>query len=106
MSDYCVVLVTVATAEEGQTIAGALVDERLAACASIVGPVRSLFRWQGSVQDEAEHLLIIKTEVAALDRLTVHVRSLHRYDLPEIIALPIVGGSQAYLNWIGAEVEA
>ena len=83
-------------------IAGALIDARLAACVNVTG-VQSCFRWEGAVSSEPEDLLIIKTQKRLLDRLISRIRELHPYDLPEIIAIPIVGGYAPYLDWIGEE---
>jgi periplasmic divalent cation tolerance protein len=105
MSEYVVVLVTVASDEEGRIIAAALVEEKLAACASLIMPVRSFYRWEGVLQDETEGMLVIKTGAAMLERLTERVKALHSYDLPEVIALPIIGGSQGYLDWLGNETK-
>ncbi len=101
LPEYIVVFCT-APAGEAKAIAGALIDARLAACVNVTG-VQSCFRWEGSVLSEPEDLLIIKTQKRLLDRLTSRIRELHPYDLPEIIALPIVGGYAPYLDWIGEE---
>jgi periplasmic divalent cation tolerance protein len=77
-----------------------LVEERLAACANIVSPLRSIYRWEGKIWDEKEWLLIIKTQQSTFEDLSKRVKALHSYSVPEIIALPIVEGSPAYLNWI------
>jgi len=104
--DFAAVLVTVANIAEGERIAEALVGERLAACVNVVGPIRSIFAWEGSIQREEEHLLIIKTRVASLDAVDARVRALHSYSTPEIIALPIVAGSRPYLDWIASSVDS
>ena len=95
-----VVLVTCGTADEAGVIAEHLVQENLAACVTLAGAVQSVFRWQGAVSRETEHLLVIKTRGACFNALERRVRELHSYDVPEIIALPIVHGSADYLNWI------
>ncbi|HXQ22576.1 MAG TPA: divalent-cation tolerance protein CutA [Candidatus Acidoferrales bacterium] len=95
-----VVLVTAAAAEEAERIATALVTERLAACVNIVGPIRSIYRWNDQVQHDAELLLIIKTRAALFAALDVRVRALHSYATPEIIALPITAGAAAYVDWL------
>lgn len=100
-SEYVVVLCTAPEAD-AKPIADSLIDARLAACVNIA-PVASCFWWEGKVCDEPEHLLIIKTRTDRLDLLIERVREVHPYDLPEIIALPIVGGSAPYLDWIGEE---
>lgn len=93
-------LVTAPGAEDASRIARVLVDEGLCACANVVGPVRSIYRWQGAIHDDAEVLLLIKTRGELFDRLAARVRELHSYDVPEVIALPIAAGSEPYLRWI------
>ena len=100
MSEPIVVLVTCGSEEEALKIANALVESRLAACANLVAPIRSIYRWEGKIWDEKEWLLIIKTEKHRFEELEKRVKSLHSYSAPEIISLPIVEGSSAYLNWI------
>jgi len=95
-----VVLVTTPTPEEGERIARHLVGEHLAACVNLVPGVRSLFWWEERVQDEQETLLVIKSREDRFDALAARVRSLHSYSVPEVIALPIVRGAEAYLTWI------
>lgn len=100
MSDCIVVLVTVNGRTEAEHMAEALVAERHAACVNLVGPIRSIYRWQNAVQHDEEMLLIIKTRAALFDALASQVRALHSYETPEIIALPITAGSHAYLDWL------
>lgn len=105
MTDFCVVLVTVGSAEEGQRIAQALVSERLAACVNVVGPLNSTYRWQGEVVHDQELLLLIKTRAALFGDLDARVKQLHSYTTPEVIAVPIAAGSAAYLDWLRAETQ-
>jgi len=100
MSDPIIVLVTCGSEEEVLKIANTLVEEHLAACANLVAPIRSIYRWEGKIWDEKEWLLIIKTQKDRFEELEKKVKSLHSYSVPEIISLPIVEGSSAYLNWI------
>jgi len=100
-----VVLVT-APAGEADGLGRALVAERLAACVNVVPGVRSIYRWQGEVKIDDEALLVIKTTEARLAGLTERVKALHSYELPEVLALPAVGGSEAYLGWLAGEVRA
>jgi len=100
MADEIIVLITASNKEEVSTIGLALVQEHLAACVNIIPKIRSLFIWEGKTQDEQETLLIVKSRLPLLDQLISRVRSLHSYKLPEILALPIVGGSADYLNWL------
>lgn len=100
-TDKRVVLVTCGSAEEAVRIAQALVEQRLAACVNVLtAPVHSIYRWKGTVESSEETLLVIKTSRRRLAALEAAVRKLHSYDVPECIALPIVAGSKAYLDWI------
>jgi len=103
MAHEIVVLVTAASQEEASQIAGRLVEEKLAACANIIPGVRSIFSWRGEICDESEVLLIIKTTRKNLCYLVEMVEEIHSYEVPEIIALPIVGGSEDYLSWLNEE---
>ena len=100
MSEKKIVLTTAGSLEEAEKIAHALVERRLAACVNIVGPIHSVYRWQGKVESGDEHLLLIKTIAAQFDAVAKAIRELHSYDLPECIQLPIEGGSAEYLEWI------
>lgn len=96
-------LVTARDADEAARLARVLVDERLAACVNIVPGVRSLYRWQGRVEDAPEVLLLVKSVRPRLEAIVARVRALHSYSVPEVIAMPITGGSEAYLAWLAAE---
>ncbi len=100
-----VVLVTVPTAEVAERIAAMVVGEHLAACVNVVPGVRSLFRWEGRVQEESELLLAIKTTARRLRALEARVRALHPYSVPELIAVPVVAGHAPYLAWVSECVE-
>ncbi len=100
MSQPITVLVTCGSEEEAVKIAKALVEERLAACANLISPIRSIYRWEGKIWDEKEWLLIIKTQSHRFEELEKRVKSLHSYNVPEIIGIPIVEGSQPYLKWL------
>lgn len=102
--DVVVVLVTVPSADVGARIAAAIVPERLAACVNILPGLRSVFLWQGRVEDEAEVLLLIKTRSDRLPALEARVRALHPYSVPELIALPVVAGHEPYLTWVSDSV--
>ena len=95
-----VVLVTAPTPERAAEIARALVEERLAACGNVVSGVRSIYRWEGSVQDDAEALLLLKTTRPRFEALKERILALHPYQVPEVIALPVQAGSAPYLAWI------
>ena len=100
-----VVLVTAPDAETGSRIAHALVEEHLIACANLVPGIRSIYRWEGQIADEPEVLLVLKTRASRLSALAARVKALHPYALPEVVALPVVDGSEAYLDWVLAESE-
>ncbi len=104
-SAYLVLLVTVGSSEEAHKIAHELLNRRKVACVNIVPGVSSLFWWQEKLDSAQENLLIIKTKASLLSDIVTLVSQIHSYDVPEIIALPIVGGNQDYLEWIGREVE-
>lgn len=95
-----VIYITAPNEEEGAGIARALVEERLAACVNIIKPVRSIYRWQGKIEDDSEVLLIVKTDKKFFGALKERVRKLHSYTVPEIIALPVIDGSEDYLKWL------
>lgn len=104
MSEPLVVLMTAGSREEAGRIARALVAEMLAACVNIVPGVTSIYQWEGEIQQDQEWLLVAKSRRDVLNQLVRRVQALHSYDLPEIIALPLVGGSEAYLRWLGEQV--
>lgn len=95
-----VAFITASNEEEAANIARALVESRLAACVNIVSNLRSIYRWQGKVEDESEVLMIVKTQRSLFDSLSKKVKELHSYTVPEIIAVPIVEGSEEYLKWL------
>lgn len=100
MNKFIVVYVTVGSSDEGDRLAQVLVEERLAACVNRIRPVHSIYRWQGQVERSEEELLIVKTKRDLFDRLRQRVQALHSYSVPEIIALPILEGSEDYLKWL------
>lgn len=95
-----VVLVTAGSREEAETIGRALVEDRLAACVNVVGPIRSIYRWREAVEEADEFLLIVKTRAADLPALVARVRGAHSYAVPEVLALSVAGGSEDYLGWL------
>jgi periplasmic divalent cation tolerance protein len=101
MANEIIVLITASSKDEAARIGTALVDERLAACVNIVPQIRSLFFWEGKTQDQDETLLIVKSRLPLLEHIIERVQALHSYTVPEVIALPIVGGSPEYLRWLG-----
>ncbi|HEX4458175.1 MAG TPA: divalent-cation tolerance protein CutA [Polyangia bacterium] len=105
-SQAIVVLVTVPNAEVAARLADALVGEALAACVNVLPQLRSTYRWQGRVAHDDEQLCLVKTTRDAFERLRARIVELHPYDVPEVIALPIVAGHAPYLAWIAASVTA
>jgi periplasmic divalent cation tolerance protein len=101
-----IIFVMAGDADEATKIARSLVSERLAACVNIVGPVRSIYRWRGAIEEAAEHLLVIKTRASLYAALERRVVELHSYEVPEVIALRIARGSKAYLEWLTASADA
>ena len=102
---YIAVFITTATAEEAHKIAQMLLEQRKIACVNIVSRVNSFFWWQNKLDSAQESLLIAKTKASQLNELVRLVKGIHSYDIPEIIAMPIVGGNQDYLEWISKEVK-
>ncbi len=103
LPETMVVLVTCETAEQGARIARGLLEKRLAACVNIVPGARSLYWWQGKIEDAAECVMVIKTQETHLGALTAEVKRLHSYSVPEVIALRIEGGNPDYLRWLADE---
>ncbi len=103
--DFVVVLVTAGNRQEAELIGRALVEKKLAACCNIVGPIASIFYWEGKLCEEQELLLVIKSVKERFDEIVTTVKQLHSYTTPEIIALPIVAGASDYLNWVAAETK-
>ncbi|MCA2554532.1 MAG: divalent-cation tolerance protein CutA [Microcystis sp. M04BS1] len=101
LTGFGVVLVTTASETAAENLAIALLNDRLAACVSIY-PMRSIYRWQGQIENESEWQLVIKTDLKQFEQLSEKIQELHSYAVPEIIALPIVAGSQTYLDWLAS----
>jgi periplasmic divalent cation tolerance protein len=104
MAQCIQVTTTLPDEEAAQSIATQVVEERLAACAQVSGPLSSTYRWRGSIERDAEWYCHLKTTTACLPALQRRIRELHPYDVPEIIALPILGGDPDYLKWIDETV--
>jgi periplasmic divalent cation tolerance protein len=100
-ADYVVVLTTLPGDADGPSFGRALVEERLAACANLMAPMESVYRWEGQVIQETERQVLIKTSRDRLAALWDRVRELHPYEVPEFIVLTIADGNDAYLRWIG-----
>lgn len=104
--EICLVYITASDMEEAAAIGRILVEERLAACANVHPPIRSIYRWEGAVAEDEEAVLIVKTRADLVDRLTQRVLERHSYDCPCIVALPVNGGNSAFLEWIEKETRA
>ncbi len=98
--DFAIILTTVSTVEEGESIANKLVEKELAACINIIPKINSVYRWEGQIQSESEVLLLIKTTKDLETEVYRDVQNVHPYDTPELITLPITNGSDAYLDWM------
>jgi len=106
MTDKIVVLSACASGEEAARIARALVEKKLAACVNVLPAVRSFYRWKGAIEDEQESLLVIKSSRPLFDQLRAEIEKLHSYEVPEVVAVPIVDGSEGYLEWLDRELAA
>ncbi len=104
-SAYIVLFITASNSEEAHKIAKVLLSQRKAACVNIVSGISSLFWWQDKLDSAQESLLIVKTKASLLNQIVTLVREIHSYEVPEIVALPIIGGNEDYLEWIDKEVK-
>ena len=105
MAEYILVLTTVPDRTTGQDISQVLVEDRLAACVTISGTCLSSFWWKDKISQEEELILYIKTKATLYDKLEKRIKEIHPYDVPEIIAIPLIKGSTEYLNWIEEETK-
>jgi periplasmic divalent cation tolerance protein len=106
MTDKIVVLSTCGSREEAESLARRLVEQRLAACVNVIGGTRSFYRWKGAIENAEEVLLVIKTSRERFEQLRTVLEGAHSYELPEVLALPIVAGSPGYLSWLEGELIA
>ena len=104
MTDKIVVFSSCGSAEEAERIARRLVEDHLAACVNVIASARSFYRWKGVIESAEECLLVIKTSRDLFERLRVVLEAAHSYELPEVLALPIVAGSPGYLDWLEGEL--
>jgi len=105
MSDYILIFITAASPQEAEQLGKALVEKRLAACGNIVRDIRSIFWWKDTLETEQEALLLLKSRADLFPAIVNVVTSLHSYDVPEVIAVPIISGSENYLKWIDQETK-
>jgi periplasmic divalent cation tolerance protein len=104
MCDFVQVTTTTGTRHDAEQIASELISRRLAGCVQITGPIASTFRWQGRVESAEEFMCTVKTSRAQLESIQKLFREIHPYDVPEIIATPIVDGGAEYLKWLGDQL--
>lgn len=100
-----VIFITAGTREEARKVGQALLEHRAAACVNIAPNITSIFWWQEVLETDQEHLLIVKTRASKLEEVVRLVKEIHSYEVPEVIALPVIGGNREYLEWIGEEVK-
>jgi periplasmic divalent cation tolerance protein len=105
MTDALLVFTTLPSADKAAELAKALIEERLAACANLLPAIRSIYRWQGKLQDENEVLVLLKTRAEHLERLKLRILELHPYEVPEVLAVPVEAGYQPYLEWLAGETK-
>jgi periplasmic divalent cation tolerance protein len=103
MKDYVQVVTTTETETDAQTVARAVVEQRLAGCAQVVGPITSVFWWQGQIEKAEEWLCLIKSRRDLYAALEQAILVVHPYDVPEILAVPVTAGSKGYLEWLDSE---
>jgi len=101
--DFRLLYITAGSRDEAKKIGRALVDERLAACANVIDGMESVYWWEGKLTEDKEAVLIVKTRAELVEKLTARVKALHSYTVPCVVALPILDGNPAYLEWLGAE---
>ncbi len=102
---YIIVIMTTPNIKEAENIVRVLLGEKLIACANIVGPVSSLFWWQGKIDEASEILVFMKSHRSLFERISERVREIHSYEVAEILALPIIAGSLPYLDWLSASLQ-
>ncbi|OYT40458.1 MAG: cytochrome C biogenesis protein CcdA [Desulfurococcales archaeon ex4484_58] len=102
---WILVLITASNREEAENIARELVKDKLVACVNIVDNIKSIYWWKGEIEDSRESLLLVKTRINVFDRLVKKVKSIHSYEVPEIIALPIITGYKEYLKWLSESLK-
>ncbi len=101
-----IVYITTSNAEEARSIAKAVVEERLAACANIIDNISSIYWWKGRIEEDSEALLLLKTPRAKVEALIARVKELHSYELPDITVIPLEGGLEEYLMWVKEETRS
>ena len=103
--NFVFLYVTTKNTEESEKIGRILVEERLVACVNILGDIKSIYQWQGKIETGGESVFIAKTKLALADKTISRIKELHSYECPCVVALPVVNGNEAYLNWLAAETQ-
>ena len=98
--EYIIVFITVPDFEVGKRIGDILIEEKLAACVNITSEIKSIYLWKGDIEHDSEHLLIVKTRKDKFECLENRIKEIHPYEVPEIVAVPVISGSKDYLSWI------
>ncbi len=104
MTEKIVVLSNCGSEEEARRVARALVEARVAACVNIVPGIQSVYHWQGAIQEDSEWMLVIKSTRPMFDSLAAELRKIHSYQVPEVLAIPVIAGDQNYLDWMDREI--
>ena len=104
MTEKILVLSNCGSEEEARRVARALVEARVAACVSIVPGIQSVYHWQGAIQEDSEWMLVIKSTRPMFDSLAAELRKIHSYQVPEVLAIPVIAGDQNYLDWMDREI--
>ncbi|GJQ59539.1 MAG: divalent-cation tolerance protein CutA [Candidatus Scalindua sp. AMX11] len=105
MENCIVIFITTSSLDEAKKLGRTLVEEKLAACSNIMSPVHSIYHWQGELCDDEEALMVLKTKRELFSQIETRVKELHSYEVPEIIAMPIIEGSENYLSWLKNETQ-
>ena len=104
MTEKILVLSNCGSEEEARRVARALVEARVAACVNIVPGIQSVYHWQGAIQEDPEWMLVIKSTRPMFDSLAAELRKIHSYQVPEVLAIPVIAGDQNYLDWMDREI--
>jgi periplasmic divalent cation tolerance protein len=103
VTEVVIILTSVPTGDQGETLARCLIDDRLAACVNLLAPMTSFYRWKGAVERDVERQLVVKTTWARVPEIRSRVAAMHSYELPEFLVLPVADGSPGYLEWVRSE---
>ena len=106
MTDFVQIMTAIDSKEAAQSIARALVERRLAGCVQVIGPISSTYRWEGGIESDEEWLCLIKSRLDFYHDVETAIHELHTYDVPEILALPVIAGSGPYVHWLAAQIDS